>query len=81
MRRKYINDTIDQLNRTNAKVIGCIFNNVHKGIFVQSKLNGYYGGQYKYSYKYGKYGRYGRYGHYGRYGAYQKKMEKMQKEE
>lgn len=59
MEAKYINDTIDQLNRTNAKVIGCIFNNVHKGIFVQSKVNGYYGGQYKYSYKYGKYGRYG----------------------
>lgn len=59
MEAKYINDTIDQLNRTNAKVLGCIFNNVHKGFFSRTKANGYYGGRYKYQSKYSKYG-YGR---------------------
>lgn len=56
MEAKYINDTIDQLNRTNAKVLGCIFNNVHKGIFSRTKANGYYGSRYRYLSKYGKYG-------------------------
>lgn len=58
METKYINDTIDQLNRTNAKIIGCVYNNVHKGLFSTSKANGYYGIGYKYKSYYGK--RYGK---------------------
>lgn len=55
MEAKYINDTIDLLNRTNAKVLGCIFNNVHKGIFAKTAEKNYYGGKYgsKYGNKYG----------------------------
>ena len=52
MEAKYINDTIDQLNRTNAKVLGCVFNNVRKGIFSRTKANGYYGSKYNYQSRY-----------------------------
>lgn len=54
MEAKYINDTIDQLNRTRAKVLGCVFNNVHKGFFSRNKTNGYYGSKYRYRSHYGK---------------------------
>lgn len=54
MEAKYINDTIDQLNRTKGKVIGCIFNNVHKGFFSRTKTNGYYGSRYRYQSRYTK---------------------------
>lgn len=57
METKYINDTLDQLNRTHAKVLGCVFNNVYKGIF---------GGTGEYGRYYGGYGKYGRYSHYDR---------------
>lgn len=57
MEAKYINDTLDQLNKTNAKVLGCVFNNVHSGMFAKSREYGrYYGG-----YGYGKYGYYSHY--------------------
>ena len=55
MEAKYINDTIDQLNRTNAKVLGFVFNNVRKGIFSRAKSDGYYGTGYHYKSRYGKY--------------------------
>ncbi|MCD8022700.1 MAG: CpsD/CapB family tyrosine-protein kinase [Lachnospiraceae bacterium] len=65
---RFINDAIDRLNETNAKVIGCIFNNVHTGFF--SRV-GSYGSYYGYGgYHYGRYGRYGHYGAYGPYGHY-----------
>lgn len=54
MEAKYINDTIDQLNRTNAKVAGCVFNNVHSGFFVKKRERSYYGSRYKHQSYYGK---------------------------
>lgn len=57
METRYINDAIDQLNKTNAKVLGCVFNNVHRGILSQTREYGHY---------YGRYG-YGKYGHYSHY--------------
>lgn len=61
----YINDTIDRLNATNGKVLGCIFNNVRTGFLNRSREYGYY---------YGGYGS-------GKYGAYEKsKQSKRQVE-
>lgn len=54
MEAKYINDTIDQLNRTKAKVLGCVLNNVHRGIFNRTRERGYYGSKYNYQSRYGK---------------------------
>ncbi len=56
---RYLNDAIDQLNDSRAKVLGCVFNNVHTGIFGRA---GAYGSYYGYGRSYG-YGHYG-YGHY-----------------
>lgn len=43
-----INDAIDALNRTEGKVLGCIFNNAHRGIIRSAGGYGYsrYGGYY-----------------------------------
>lgn len=64
---RLINDALDQLGDTGAKVLGCVFNDVHTGFFAKA---GTYGSYYGYgrSYGYGRYG-YGRYGHYA-YGHY-----------
>lgn len=58
---RYINDAIDQLNESGAKVLGCVFNNVHTGFFGRAST---YGSYYGYGHSYG-YGRYG-YGHYSK---------------
>ncbi len=64
---RLINDAFDQLGDTCAKVLCCVFNDVHTGFFAKA---GTYGSYYGYgrSYGYGRYG-YGRNG-YGRYGHY-----------
>lgn len=59
MEARYINDALDQLNRTNAKVLGCVFNNVHRGVLSRTREYGQYYG----AYGYGGYGKYGRYSH------------------
>ena len=48
-----INDSIDALNRTEAKVIGCIFNDVTAG-FVERVGHYGYGSYYGYGGYYGK---------------------------
>lgn len=60
---RFINDTIDQLNETSGKVVGCIFNNVYPTIF-GSVVNS----QTPYGYGYGGYG-YGGYGYGSGYGS------------
>ncbi len=57
---RYLNDAIDQLNESGARVLGCVFNNVHTGFFGRASTYGSYYG-YGRSYGYGHYG-YGRYG-------------------
>lgn len=60
------NDAIDAINSSNAKLLGCVFNNVR---IADLNENYSYGGSGKYGYQkksYGKYG-YGKYG-YGKYG-------------
>ncbi|MGN1141459.1 MAG: polysaccharide biosynthesis tyrosine autokinase [Oliverpabstia sp.] len=54
----YINDTIDQLNRTNGKVLGCVYNNVRSGFLGKSKEYGHYYGKYGHGYAYSGYGYY-----------------------
>ena len=54
-----INKAVATLNAANAKLLGCVLNNVHS-TFLSSGQGYRYGG-------YGKYGHYGRYGHYGHY--------------
>lgn len=56
----YINDTIDQLNKTNGKVLGCVYNNVKAGILGKSRVYGHYYGKYGYGYAYSHYGNYDR---------------------
>lgn len=59
MEAKYINDALDQLNKTETKVLGCVLNNVRAGILSKTRDYGhYYGG-------YGSYGGHGYYSHYG----------------
>ncbi len=53
---RYINDAIDQLNESGAKVLGCVFNNVHTGLFGRAST---YGSYHSYGNSYG-------YGHYGK---------------
>lgn len=48
-----INDSIDAINRSKAKLLGCVFNNVYSADFNDSYSYGYGG---KYGYGYGKYG-------------------------
>lgn len=59
---KVINDAIDSLNSTKAKVIGCVFNNVRAADLSD---NYRYGSNGKYGF--GQYGGYGKSG-YGKYG-------------
>lgn len=54
----YINDTIDQLNRTNGKVLGCVYNNVRSGFLGKSREYGHYYGKYGHGYAYSRYGYY-----------------------
>ena len=56
----YINDTIDQLNRTKGKVLGCVYNNVRAGLIGKSREYGHYYGKYGYGYDYSRYGYYGK---------------------
>ena len=65
MEARFINDTIDMLEKTGKPVMGCIFNNVRPGI-LNTILHGGNAGRYGYGYGYGYYGKYG-YGHYGAY--------------
>lgn len=54
---KDINDAIDVLNRSDAKLLGCVFNDVHTAL---TPLHSYgYGYGYGYGYRYGRH-----YGHY-----------------
>lgn len=59
---KDINDAVDALEKTDAEMLGCIFNDATSGIAEGVSRYGY-GGYYGY----GRYG-YGRYGYGGRYG-------------
>lgn len=54
-----INKAAEALGRGNAKMLGCVLNNVYS-TFLSSGQG--------YGYGYGKYGRYGKYGKYGKYG-------------
>ena len=56
---RLINKNIEILHSGNAKLIGCIVNNVHTSVLSSGE-----------GYGYGRYGNYGRYGKYGRYGHY-----------
>lgn len=56
----YINDTIDQLNRTKGKVLGCVYNNVRAGLIGKSREYGHYYGKYGHGYDYSRYGYYGK---------------------
>jgi len=54
MEARYVNDAIDQLNKTRASVIGYVFNNVKTGIFGRMKVKRYYyGKEYRGYYRYG----------------------------
>ncbi len=65
MEAKYINDMVDQLNRTSAEMLGCVYNNVRSGIVNRFASYGHYGYRYGYGYGHRYYGYgYGRY-HYG----------------
>lgn len=54
---RLINDSIDAINQSGTKLLGCVFNNVHSADLNDSVSYGY-GGKHGYSGKYG-------YGHYG----------------
>lgn len=62
-----LNKAIAALERGNAKLLGCVLNNVYGTMLFSGQGNGGYG------YGYGKYGKYGQYGRYGAYGAEQSK--------
>ena len=62
MEAKYINDMVDQLNRTKSELLGCVYNNVRSGIVNRFASYGHYGYRYGYGYGHRYYG-YG-YGHY-----------------
>jgi Mrp family chromosome partitioning ATPase len=59
-----INRAIATLEGGNAKLLGCVLNDVYA-----TGLSGD-GYGYGYGYGYGRYGRYGKYGYYGKYGHY-----------
>jgi capsular exopolysaccharide synthesis family protein len=59
-----INRAIATLEGGNAKLLGCVLNDV----YATGLSGGGYG--YGYGYGYGRYGRYGKYGYYGKYGHY-----------
>ena len=46
MESSYINDAIDNLEETGTEVIGCVFNNVRKGLIGRTRESVHYGGAY-----------------------------------
>lgn len=58
---RVLNDAIDAINSSNAKLLGCVFNNVR---IADLNENYSYGGSGKYGYQKKSYGKYG----YGKYG-------------
>lgn len=62
-----LNKAIGVLQRGNAKLLGCVLNNVYASRLSSGED---YGNGYRWYGGYGKYGNHGRYGKYGRYGAY-----------
>ena len=60
-----LNRAIAALERGNAKMLGCVLNNVYGIALFSGQGNGGHG----YGYGYGKYGKYGQYGRYGAYGT------------
>ena len=77
MEAKYINDMVDQLNRTRSDMLGCVYNNVRSGIVNRFASYGHYGYRYGYGYGHRYYG-YGRY-HYGSSEKKQKDNKKTDK--
>ncbi|MGN0292481.1 MAG: P-loop NTPase [Lachnospiraceae bacterium] len=79
MEAKYINDMVDQLNRTRSDMLGCVYNNVRSGIVNRFASYGHYGYRYGYGYGHRYYGYgYGRY-HYGSSEKKQKDNKKTDK--
>ena len=65
-----VNKAIAALSDGNAKLLGCVLNNVYSTGLSSGQGYGYgYSYGYGYGYRYGRYGRYGHYGHYGHYGS------------
>lgn len=62
-----LNRAIADLQRGEAKLLGCVINNVHSTELLSGE--GYGTGYGRYG-RYGGYGKYGGYGRYGRYAAY-----------
>ncbi len=60
------NRAISVLENVNARLLGCVLNNVYSSFITSGEG---YGGSYS-TRGYGSYGKYGKYGKYGRYGAY-----------
>ena len=58
-----LNKAVAALERGNAKMLGCVLNNVYATTLFSGQGQGGYG--YGYGYGYGKYGQYGKYGRYG----------------
>lgn len=46
MESTYINDAIDNLEETGTELIGCVFNNVHRGLIGRTRESVHYGGAY-----------------------------------
>ena len=57
-----VNKAITDLSGGNAKLLGCVVNNVYSSRMFSTQGQGY---GYGYGYGYGRYGHYGHYGHYG----------------
>ncbi|MBR4863370.1 MAG: polysaccharide biosynthesis tyrosine autokinase [Oscillospiraceae bacterium] len=70
---KSLNKAIEALNQGQAKLLGCVLNNVYAtGFFSGQGYGNAYGhyGQYSHYDRYGRYNHYGKYGKYGNYGKY-----------
>ena len=63
-----LNRAISDLQRGEAKLLGCVINNVYSTELLSGEG---YGTGYS---RYGGYGNYGRYGRYGRYGVYDQRQ-------
>lgn len=73
---KMLNSALDTLHSVEAKLLGCVLNNMASSVLTDQSSYGY---GYRYSYGYGGYGKYGRYGKYGKYGAYSSQNGKRSK--
>lgn len=73
---KMLNSALDTLHSVEAKLLGCVLNNMTSSVLTDQSSYGY---GYSYSYGYGSYGKYGRYGKYGKYGAYSSQNGKRSK--